>query len=143
SLENWNMVGLPLAVDDPSYQTIFPSSVGGTLYSYNGAYIPETELIQGDGYWLRFQEAGSVQITGVETDQLYILLTEGWNMISGISSEINVSNIIDPDGLILPNSIYGFSTNYFASDILEPGHGYWVRSSGIGEIIITVPASRE
>ena len=143
SLENWNMVGLPLVVDDPSYQTIFPSSVGGTLYSYNGAYIPEAELIQGNGYWLRFQEAGSVQITGVETDQLHILLTEGWNMISGISSSINVSNIIDPEDLILPNSIYGFETNYYSVNSIEPGKGYWVRSDGTGEIIITVPASQE
>jgi hypothetical protein len=137
------MVGLPLAVNDPSYQTIFPSSVGGTLYSYNSAYIPETELIQGNGYWLRFQEAGSVQITGVETDQLHILLTEGWNMISGISSAINVSNIIDPEDLILPNSIYGFETNYYSVNSIEPGKGYWVRSDGTGEIIITVPASQE
>ena len=143
TLESWNMVGLPLIVNDPSYLTIFPSSVGGTLYSYSGAYIPETELIQGNGYWLRFYEGGTVQITGVETDQLHIALTEGWNMISGISNEIFVSQIIDPDGLILPNSIYGFATTYFVSDILEPGKGYWVRSNGIGEIIITIPASRK
>ena len=143
SLENWNMVGLPLVVDNPSYQFIFPASVNGSLYSYNGSYIPETELIQGHGYWLRFQEAGSVQITGLEIDQLLILLTDGWNLKSGISAEINVVNIIDPDGLILPNSIYGFDTNYYHADSIEPGKGYWMRSSGVGEIIITVPASRE
>ena len=143
TLESWNMIGLPLEVNDPSYLNIFPSSVGGTLYSYSGAYIPETELIQGNGYWLRFYEGGTVQITGVETDQLHIALTEGWNMISGISSEISVTNIVDPDGLILPNSIYGFSTTYFVTDILEPGKGYWVRSSGMGEIIITVSISRK
>jgi len=143
TLENWNMVGLPLIVNDPSSLTIFPSSVEGTLYSYSGAYIPETELMQGNGYWLRFYEGGTVQITGVETDQLHIALTEGWNMISGISSEISVTNIVDPDGLILPNSIYGFSTTYFVTDILEPGKGYWVRSSGMGEIIITVSISRK
>ena len=94
TLENWNMVGLPLIVNDPSYLTLFPSSVGGTLYSYSGAYIPETELIQGNGYWLRFYEGGTVQITGGETDQLHIALTEGWNMISGISNEIFVSQIM-------------------------------------------------
>ena len=143
TLESWNMVGLPLIVNDPSSLTIFPSSVEGTLYSYSGAYIPETELMQGNGYWLRFYVGGTVQITGVETDQLHIALTEGWNMISGISSEISVTNIVDPDGLILLNSIYGFSTTYFVTDILEPGKGYWVRSSGMGEIIITVSTSRK
>ena len=84
-----------------------------------------------------------VQITGIETDQLHILLTEGWNMISGISSVINISNIIDPEDLILPNSIYGFETYYYSVNSIEPGKGYWVRSDGTGEIIITVPASQE
>ena len=133
----WNMVGLPLEVDDGSYMTLFPNAIENTLYSYSGNYNDETEMFPGTGYWLRFDETGTTTITGQVIDEISINLTEGWNMISGISSAVSINNINDPDGVIIPNTIYGYDTNYQLANVIEPGKGYWVRANGDGEIVIS------
>ena len=57
-------------------------------------------------------------------------------MISGISETVSVSSIIDSDQLIIEGTIFGFNGGYEPVEIIEPGNGYWLRSSGNGEIII-------
>ncbi|MDP6144011.1 MAG: agmatine deiminase family protein, partial [Candidatus Marinimicrobia bacterium] len=71
----WNLVCLPLEVEDTSYNILFPESTEGTLYSYDGAYISDITLIQGEGYWLRFNEAGSTTIIGTPINELTISLS--------------------------------------------------------------------
>ncbi len=34
----WNLVGLPLEVENPNYQILFPTSIPGTLFGYNIGY---------------------------------------------------------------------------------------------------------
>ena len=41
----------------------------------------------------------------------------------------NVNLINDPDGIIVPGTIYGFGEMYFISDVLEPAKGYWIRTN--------------
>ena len=60
-----------------------------------------------------------------------------WNLISGISTTISLSNIDDPDGLIIPGTLYEFTDGYVQAETLEPGKGYWIRSVGAGEITIS------
>ena len=67
---------------------------------------------------------------------LPIELSEGWNMITGISETVWVSSIIDPNQLIIEGTIFGFNGGYEPVEIIEPGNGYWLRSSGNGEIIV-------
>ncbi|HIN96581.1 MAG TPA: redoxin domain-containing protein, partial [Candidatus Marinimicrobia bacterium] len=84
--ENWNMIGLPLAVENPDAQFLFPESVENTLFTFTeGGYSQESILNSGIGYWLRFQTDGTSTISGQSLDELSIELTHGWNMISGIS----------------------------------------------------------
>jgi len=130
----WNLVGLPLEVEDSSYEILFPESVDGTLYSFGTGYILETELLVGTGYWLRFTDDGISTITGSVVDNLAIDLMEGWNLISGITDPIVVNNIDDPGGIIIPGTFYGFGNAYENVDVLEPGESYWVRTSGAGVI---------
>ena len=134
----WNIVGLPLDMEDASYSILFPESIEGTLYSFNGVYNLATIVTNGEGYWLRFNEEGSTTITGIPINELTISLNEDWNLISGISTSINVSDIQDPDGLIISGTVYGFALGgYSNAEILEPGKGYWVRANSSGSIILT------
>ena len=55
-LDSWNLVGLPLEVDNPSYLAVFPDAIENTLFSFDEAYIPDSIMIEGDGFWLRFQK---------------------------------------------------------------------------------------
>ena len=122
----WNMIGLPLEVESSSYEDLFPTSVTGTLYGFNGYYTSEMELTPGTGYWLYFPEAGTTTITGSPITSLMVSLIEGWNLISGNSVETNVSSIYDPGGIIVPGTCYGFNETYINVSLLTPGNGYWV-----------------
>ena len=138
NMDGWNMIGLPLDVEDSNYQSIFPDAINGTLYSFNDGYLQEENLEPGNGYWLRFNEAGVTSISGLEIESITLEITEGWNVISGISSFVQISEIEDPDELIIPGTVYGFSlSGYVNAYMLEPGYGYWLRSSGNGNIVVS------
>ena len=131
------MVGLPLLSDDASYMTIFPEAIEGTLYSFQDGYIQENELINGTGYWLRLVNSSSVTFTGEEINTLTISLSPGWNLITGFTQGIPVDSIYDPQDLIVPGTVYGFDESYVQISTLAPGKGYWLRSSGNGEIFLS------
>jgi len=134
---DWNLVGLPIEVEDALYTVLFPESIEGTLFSFDNGYNLEISLIQGEGYWLRFSESGSTTITGAPIVELTILLSAGWNLISGITSSFNISNIQDPDEIIISSTVYGFTPDgYVNANILEPGKGYWIRANNSGSIIL-------
>ena len=133
----WNIVGLPLDVEDALYSILFPESIEGTLYSFNGGYNLATIVTNGEGYWLRFNEEGSTTISGIPINELTISLNEGWNLISGISNPLDITEIQDPDGIIISGTVYGFTSGgYSNEEILEPGKGYWVRTYGSGSITL-------
>ena len=133
---DWGLVGLPLEVENPSYTELFPDAVTGTLYSFNDGYNSEETLIQGNGYWLRFNNAGTTTITGIPVTELSLSLSAGWNLISGISTPVEIGAIIDPDNIIINGTIYGFDSGYVEVDELIPGEGCWVRANNSGNIIL-------
>ncbi|SVE34168.1 uncharacterized protein METZ01_LOCUS487022, partial [marine metagenome] len=45
--------------------------------------------------------------------------------------------IYDPQELIVPRTVYGFDESYVQIFTLAPGKGYWLRSSGNGEIFLS------
>jgi len=137
-LSDWNLVGLPLEVEDASYSTLFPESIEGTLYFFDNGYMAQSYLFHGEGYWLRFPDPGISIITGFPISELTISLNEGWNLISGISESIAIGDISDPSTIIVGGTIYGFGNDgYSQVDTLEPGGGYWVRANNPGNIILT------
>ena len=137
---DWNMVGLPLGVEDSDYLALFPDAVNNTLFSFSEGYSLETNLVEGTGYWLRFDGYGSNSLIGDDFEEITVILSEDWNMISGVSEPANVNSISDPYGLIIPNTIYSFGEGYELADVIEPGLGYWIRSYGDGNITISSDA---
>jgi len=139
-LADWNLVGLPVEVENPYYLTLFPDAIENTFFSFDDAYIPDSFMIEGEGYWLRFGGAGNTTITGNSINELTISLNEGWNLISGISISLIISDIQDPDGIIISGTIYGFAPGgYSNEEIIEPGKGYWLRANNSGNIILISP----
>ena len=134
----WNLVGSPLEIEDTNYQSLFPESTAGTLYSYNGEqYIQEEDFQMGNGYWLHFENEGTTQLSGTTVNQLTLQLNTGWNLMSGISSEVDLSGIFDPENIIVPGTCYGFNQTYINAYQLTPGHGYWIYASTAGSITIS------
>ena len=136
---DWVTVGLPLVMENTNYQVIFPDAIENTLYSFDNGYNLESNLENGAGYWIRFgDEGGYSTLTGFEIEEITIPISEDWNMISGISSSVYTNAILDPDNLIVPNTVYSFENGYSLTEMIEPGKGYWLRSYEDGEITITV-----
>ena len=136
-LSDWNLVGLPMEVEDPYYLTLFSDAMENTLFSFDDAYVLGTILVEGEGYWLRFESHGNTTITGNTINELTITLNEGWNLISGISTPLIISNMQDPDGIIISGTVYEFtSSGYFNTENIEPGKGYWLRANISGNIIL-------
>tara|TARA_B100000315_G_scaffold241161_1_gene261757 strand:- start:4868 stop:5956 length:1089 start_codon:yes stop_codon:yes gene_type:complete len=136
-IDGWNLVGLPLAVQDASCVFLFPESVEETLYSYNGGYTSQSELTPGEGYWLLFSSSGSAAVTGSPINELTLSLASDWNLISGISDPVSIYSIFDPDSIVVPNTLFEFTDTYSESEIITPGEGYWLRAFQDGEIILT------
>ncbi len=66
-----------------------------------------------------------------------LLLNEDLNLLSGISTAIHISEIQDPDEIIISGTVYGFALGgYINTEILEPGKGYWVRANNSGYIFL-------
>ena len=134
--EGWNLVGLPLSVEDSNYQTQFLNAVVGTLYSYNSVYEEVTNLENGRGYWLMINGNTENVFVGEPLTELNISLTEGWNLMTGISLPVQVDNIIDNGGIIFDGTIFGFDGVYQEAVYLSAGKGYWVKANSSGIITI-------
>ena len=134
--EGWNMVGLPLEVENPNYQILFPEAVEKTLYNFNMGYNLAEDLEAGIGYWMRLYNSGVTQLEGYVISEIEIELNEGWNLISGISEVTSIANFIDPEEIIIPNTAYTFENGYINTDVFNPGNGYWIRAYQDGTIII-------
>ena len=135
-LEGWNLVGLPLEVENPDYELIYPNAIEETLYSFSDGYTLEDELATGVGYWLRFPEEGYSVISGVPFNEVLVSLNEGWNLMSGISTTTSIENVYDPYDILIPGTIYEWNLGYVQSDVLEPGKAYWIRTNSDGIITI-------
>jgi len=134
--QDWNMIGVPLDVDESSYQILFPESVVGTLFQFGQGYESVDNFSQGAGYWLRFYNEGQSTVEGYVISELVLDLMENWNLISGNATEISVTSIIDPNEIIIPNTFYVYDEGYANAEILVPGSAYWMRTSESGTIII-------
>ena len=99
--------------------------------------MPESYLTPGKGYWLRFTNAGNTTINGASFNELTLSLNENWNLVSGISEDVSIYSIFDPDSIIVPGTLYEFNEGYTAVDMLSPGNGYWLRAFQSGDITLT------
>lgn len=136
-ISGWNLVGLPLNVENADYQVLFPDAINGTLFSYDGGFHSENSLTSGVGYYLRFEDTGSNLVTGTVMPSITIMLNEGWNLLTGITTPVDITQIQDPNGIVISGTIYGFDGGYYAAETLQPGQGYWTRASAAGMITIT------
>ena len=133
----WNLVGLPLMVTQIEWEFVFPDAVEGTLFSFDGVYMEETHFQNGNGYWLRFNDAGGTTIAGTSINELTINLHEGWNLITGGSISFDILYLQDLDGIIISGTIYGFNNGaYINTESIEPGKGYWIKTNGSGSVTL-------
>jgi len=133
----WNLVGVSMFLESYIYTDVYADGVEGTMYGFDNTYYSASEIIPGEGYWLYFNNNGNQVIEGQPINSQVVSLLSGWNLISGPSTSFNINNAMDPNGIIIQGTLYGFNETYVPTDELQPGYGYWLNANNDGEITLT------
>ena len=136
----WNMVSVPLTVGDYAKTSLFPFATTGA-YAYDAGYAVHAELENGRGYWMKFSFPQTVTMTGFVRSADTIDVSEGWNLVGSLSSSFPVSSISSLPGGIVTSNFFGYDGDYVVSTVLDPGKGYWVKSSLAGQLILSIGSS--
>jgi hypothetical protein len=141
-IEGWNLVSLPIFVDDHQKNTLFPTA-SSSAFTYNGSYITDDSLDIGTGYWLKFDSGEPMELTGFPCDEVTINVRNGWNMIGSVAEPILITNISsDPPGMIT-SDFYEYTGTYVSSDTIKPGQGYWVKVGEVGQLFLSSVAKEK
>jgi len=136
-MNDWNLVGMSVLNDDAYYTDIYPDVIPGTLYGFTDSYYQTTDMEEGVGYWLRFNNVGMTAIFGENIEDISINLNADWNLITGISESVELFQFDDPEEIIIPGTLFGFNGTYEQVSTLIPGKGYWIRAINSGVISVS------
>lgn len=131
----WNLVSVPLIVDDYRKSVLFPSAVSNA-FSYTTSYVIRDTLTHGVGYWLKFVAPETVSINGASRTIDTVAVTEGWNLIGSISIPASVASISQLPPGIVTSPYYGYNGSYLPADTIEPSKAYWVKASAAGLLVM-------
>lgn len=134
----WNLISSPVLSADPRKSAIFPSGVS-MAFSFQGSYVQTDTILNGHGYWIKFDEPFIKRFEGSPAPAETIIVQTGWNMIGGGSSDLSVGAVRSEPGGIIASNFYGFDGSYSNADLLSPGNGYWVKVTGSGKIFFDGP----
>ena len=56
---------------------------------------------------------------GLPINNLTLSITEGWNLISGLSTPVD-ADVMYSSGLVVTNGIYGYDGSYINAGMLSP-----------------------
>ena len=138
----WNLLSLPVDVENPSKLTLFPTAESDA-FAYNAGYIRSDSLVMGVGYWLKFGGIEDVIISGTPRLSDTISVFDGWNMIGALSVPIAAVNISSTVSGMITSQFFEYQNGYHVSDSLRPGFGYWVKVNQQGELILASSAAEQ
>lgn len=155
--EGWNMFSLPLIPDDSSIEVVLADVMENVeiVWGYkNGEwsnYLPAfpefstlTELVDGEGYWVKMIADDTVTVSGVELPGPGILppvyeVDEGWNLIGFKSVDtMSISGYLTtiPEAVRDASVSYGWDSSAQAYKMVflgraldlefSPGEAYWL-----------------
>jgi hypothetical protein len=133
----WNMVSVPFTVDDYSKASLFPTAISAAYAFGSSGYEAHDPLASGLGYFLKFNGAQSVTMTGVLRQSDTIDVRTGWNMIGSISAPVATSTISSIPGGIVTSQVVGYDGAYGSTDTIQPGRAYWVKVNQNGQLILS------
>ena len=141
----WNMVSIPGL--HPLNQNTDLWWAGrdqaASVYKFEGGYQSVTSLEPGTGYWMK-HSGNQTYNTGdewptegiVTVSHLPVVVNTGWNLIGGYEGPFPTDNILSIPPDLISSPVYKFSGGYQVADTLIAGFGYWVYTSGTGQLMI-------
>lgn len=135
-LSGWNMISLPLKVDDARKTTLFPSAVS-KAFAYAGIYTARDTILNAEGYWLKFPSSQFDTIAGTSVSVETVRVKASWNLIGARSTPVLTSAVVQYPPNIVRSLYYTYTGAYAAKDTLRPGKAYWVKTSQAGDLILS------
>jgi hypothetical protein len=132
----WNMISVPVKLEDYIKVNLFPTAQSNA-FLFNNGYLPKDTLKNGAGYWLKFAANQNIPFTGVPRSFDSVDVSIGWNMIGGISYRIPTSHVTGSSGVIISSPFYKYQSGYSTADSIAPGKGYWVKTSAAGKLYMS------
>ncbi len=152
----WNMISVPIELDDMSFETLFPSCLApGYVYApLSDAYASADTLEHGKGYWVLSTIDTSYEFSGKPIYRFESDLQRGWNMIGSVVNDVYFwEQRIEPVDALLEGDLWTYipppESRYDNSEVLETGIGYWVFAFEPAEVFVSsilgknIPESRK
>ena len=143
--DRWNIVSVPLTVNDPRTSVLFPTAISRAFGFVPGVgYLQRDTLLNGKGYWLKFDTAQNAGVTGLVRVLDTVAVQPGWNIVGSISFPVDTSMILSIPPGIRVSSFFEYLSGYTAAAFMNPGKGYWVKTRAAGQFILpaVVPYGR-
>ena len=133
----WNMVSVPVFVQNSSISSLFPTSDGHAFsYAPNGGYQTLDTLSYGFGYWIKYDSSQAISVSGFPRTSDTLQLSPGWQLIGSLSSNISTSSIVQNPSNLIISQIYGYTgSGYVSVSQIVPLGAYWVKAETTGVLI--------
>ncbi|MEJ5305262.1 MAG: YCF48-related protein [Ignavibacteria bacterium] len=138
----WNMLSVPLVSSDMRKTSLFPDAVS-SAFAYDEGYYIEDTLKTGKGYWLKFNDAGSVNVIGLKVQNYSIQLPAGWNLFGPFDFDVPISNVSTNPPDILASAFFKYDKGYKTTEVLEVGKGYWIKLSQPGTLTFSTVLNKK
>ena len=140
--QNWNIAGISVRVPNYAPTAVFPSAISPVYKFECEGYVQVTTNCDSNrGFWTKFpltQPWWPISYTGTFIDSMVMPVRNCWNMIGSISVPVDTEAVrYEPDGI--RSSVffkYASGTGYVIVSVLNPGLGFWVKSSQVGHMIL-------
>jgi hypothetical protein len=117
----WNLVSLPLTLNDYSKNSIFPNAVSNA-FAFEGSYVAKDPLVNNSGYWIKLSADEVIGMTGTRRLSDTVTVSEGWNLIGSFCKPVAVASMISTPPAIVTSDFFGYNGSYF----------YWVKTNQAG-----------
>lgn len=130
--EGWNLVSLPVWLNNMNINNVFPNANSAAFF-FDDYYKIASQLENDLGYWIKFPTEDVIDLCGNKIDDV-IEVKAGWNIIGGNDSLISVGSVTSVPNSIIISDFFEFNDGYSIANNIVPGKGYWVRVSQDGSL---------
>ena len=137
----WNLFSVANdRAGDMAKIAVYPDAVSDA-FKYVGSYQQEATLVNGVGYWLKYDKYTYAGAPGYEKSAVTATVALGWNMIGSITKSVPTSSIVKTPSSMAVSDYFKYAGGYETVTTLDPGLGFWVKTDQAGTLDLTAPES--
>ncbi len=137
---NWNLISVPGLRPNMAPGAVFTTKdPAADAFAFKNGYLPVTELVPGEGYWLKSTANSNVNLANTESVvRIPYKGAAGWNLIGSYEYDADVNFIRTVPENKKSGLVYKYAPGqgYTPVDVLTDGFGYWINLTAAADIII-------